>query len=266
MKQLALCLLVFPVCLARAEQYTLSHTTTSRVYRTFGEVFDASTMHGEIQFTLTDGKQICADPRTMKLQAQDGSRMLQMQPEVREVFSHGPANPGSIPPTNLDLTDDKTIRWSIGDQTGSGADWTEVDRQILEKYANKQLDLAALMPGSWLLAKAPFVFQVGQGLRIGDEVTIPFRKQLNPRGSFGSTDRTDRLTCISLDNGVAILTSNLTFNSQGMFLTWHVRVEYDVNKGLLLRAVEEYFQKLRSHDPVGEIHTTLDVIRYELQK
>lgn len=56
MKRLALCLLVFLACPTRAEQYTLSHTTTCRVYRLFGEVFDASTMHGEIQFTLTDGK------------------------------------------------------------------------------------------------------------------------------------------------------------------------------------------------------------------
>jgi hypothetical protein len=266
MKRLALCLLILQACPTRAEQYTLSHTTTCRVYRIFGEVFDASTMHGEIQFALTDGKRICADPRTMKLRAQDGSKMLQMQPEVREVFSHGPADFGSIPPTNLDLTDGKTIRWSIGDQAGSGADWTEVDRQICLKYSNKQLDLAAIMPGSWLLTKAPFVFHVDQGLKIGDEVTIPFRRPLNPKGSFGSTDRTDKLTCISLDNRVAILTSNLTFNIQDMFITWHVRVEYDVNKGLFLRAVEEHFQKLRSHAPLGEIHTTLDVIRCELQK
>jgi len=266
MKRLALCLLVFLACPARAEQYTLSHTTTCRVYRLFGEVFDVSTMHGEIQFTLTDGKRICADPRTMKLRAQDGSKMLQMQPEVREVFSYGPADFGSIPSTNLDLTDGKTIRWSIGDQTGSGAGWTEVDTQIGQKYPNKQLDLAAIVPSSWFLTKTPFVFHVGQGLRIGDEVTIPFRKPLNQRNSFGSTDRTDKLTCISLNNGVAILTSNLTFNIQDMFITWHVRVEYDVNKGLLLRAVEEHFQKLRSHAPLGEIHTTLDVIRCELQK
>lgn len=258
------CCLVLQSCLFGAGQYSMTYTETVHWYDHAGVQKDASLVYGEISLALADGKQISVDPRTMRLHADDGANILRYQPEVMAVFSKAIPATERTPATYVDLSEGTVIKWRIGDQEGSSTTWRDMERRMYECCATKKLDLTAVMPGAWFLARTPLILHVDEGLRVGDEVNIPYREHIAPR-ELGTTGRTARLACISKKDGVAVLTSNYTYDDGGSYISWHARVEFDVKRQQLLRVAEERLTKLRSLDS-KEIQVVSGVIQCQLKQ
>jgi hypothetical protein len=185
MKQLPVYLILLQSCLVHAGQYSVSRVTAGHVYDEDGKEKDACAMHGEMMFTLTDGGRISADPRTMRLHADNGSSVLSLEPEVLSLFSHDPQVLGKTPATQVDLTDRKAINWNIGDQKGESTSWTRVESQLLEECRSKKLDLAAIIPATWLLSRIPFVLHVDERLKVGDDVDMAYPPKVVPLTMLG---------------------------------------------------------------------------------
>lgn len=110
-----------------------------------------------------------------------------------------------------------------------------------------------------VLPRLPLLIEVPDDIKIGDEIDIPFREI--KESSFSPVERPHNLLCFKKENDSAVLTSNVKKKGRSRnFLTWHVRMEYDLNKQIVRKLTIKRLGSLRLHPEKDDTQVTVEEI------
>ncbi len=247
--------------------YSIDHTETASVYAPQGTLMDRSARSVKTSLSVNRSDRVTVEFGPMQLQARSGTSFLKMRPEMLNLFSRKELVPHASSRLHVILAEPKALEWTGPRHVLKGSSYEDLQEGALALLADDQLEYAAVFPLAWFATKVPFMWDVREDIKPGDEVEVSFRRALDP-SHLSSTDRAASLICVEKDDDTVVLESNFQRNTRGILVTWHVRVVFDTEKQLPATIIEDRFTRLvpTATDPTDKnIHIVRESLRCRLE-